>query len=129
MFEENFLEKIGWFGDGFKYVKSSAKKKQCSWFTLSETNKSHLEMMVGIRSFPFWGPAYFQGRNVSFTECSPNMFPGIRIYSGYLREFFFLCGHFLTKTPCPLTSPHFGFGQWLLAPKKTHKTHHCHKLT
>ncbi len=26
------------------------------------------EWMVGRRSFPFWGPAYFQGRTVSFRE-------------------------------------------------------------
>ena len=39
---------------------------------LPKTNsKSTWKWMIGKRSFHFWGPAYFQGRTVSFREGNP----------------------------------------------------------
>ena len=40
---------------------NTTKYKKC-WFTLPETNSSHLKMDGWNTIVSFWGPAYFQGR-------------------------------------------------------------------
>ncbi len=62
------------------------------------------KLMVGIRSFPFWGPAYFQGRTVSFREGitilsikSENQHPIFPISITLARFCFFLRSPFLLE--------------------------------